>query len=128
MSAELQEFFDTLLRQAEAKAERTERVTDPDAVIATLRDALDAWNRPNPFCRGDIVRPAPHSSFWRPSLGTGIVLRTHAHEESPNDDHRIISFDMRLLVLGSSGTAHEVQAHSRDFELVCPADGARSAG
>ena len=118
MSEDMQDFFETLLRHAESKMAGSSHVTDPQVIAVTLRHALDAWDEPNPFVRGDIVRPAPHSNFWRQSLGTGIVLRTHPVESSPNDDHRIISFNMRVLVLGSSGAVHEIQAHSRDFELV----------
>lgn len=91
--------------------------TDISRAAPALRDWLVAWDKPNPFNRGDIVK-AHKSSLWRENLGHVIVLATHARTEVTMQEHFVLSHDMRVLALESGGLAREVMVHSRDFELV----------
>lgn len=119
MSEDLTTFFQTLLEQAK---DRHDKDLDPDVARSLLASALAAWDAPNPFKRGDFVRVANHASVWRKSLGLCIVLRVHEREEEVDEDqHRALSWNMRILALGGNGAAHELQAHSRDFELASDA-------
>ena len=91
--------------------------TDKDRAVPLLRDALSAWNAPNPFKHGDIIKVAQHSAIWKASMGHSIVVFTHK-PESEFDENVVQSFNMRILALQDNGAAVEYRAHSRDFELV----------
>lgn len=85
-----------------------------------LKDALVAWDKTNPFEVGDILKPAKHSSTFRATLGHVMVLRKFDREEVEVGDQfiNILSFDMRILSIRDNGVVIEMQAHSRDFDLV----------
>lgn len=90
---------------------------DRSRAVPILREALGAWNNPNPFRPGDIIRVAKHSALWKTSMGYAIVVcSTSEHVEF--DENVVQSYNMRILALQDTGAAVEYRAHSRDFDLV----------
>lgn len=94
---------------------------DRSRAVPILREALAAWNKPNPYKAGDILKAASHSALWKSSVGHVIVVKVLPETESDTDDSVVQSWDMTILALQDSGAAVEYTAHSRDFELVEPA-------
>lgn len=115
----LNKALENALKDAEEKREAALPCANLDAARTILADAARAWDEPNPFSVGDIIKPAPHSGMWGPRFGFVRVRRIYARVRmEPDDIHRIVSHDMTVLAVSDSGTVGEFLADSRDFELV----------
>ena len=81
---------EALARLVDAMREAKTGLTDENR-IAILRQSIDGWGTACPFHRGQIVRPARHSSYWKTSLGLCVVLRVVGEQLHMVDDAPVVA-------------------------------------